>query len=400
MISLGLPGSTPPEASCIASPKPVRLVKVLAALRPDGATPVRTSSAIPSAGVAARRPARVLVVEDFPASQVMEMRVLSSAGHVPALAEDGLAAVEAAARTRYDIILMDLQLPEIDGREAAARIRAAERRRGDDPVPIVALTAHAFEGFAEQCREAGMNDYVAKPVPAQRLLQVVDQWADRRPVILIADDSPDAQALNRRFLRDLADYRIVTARNGAEALEQLRRQPVDLALLDMQMPVLDGYATVEQIRATPEFSAIPVIAVSGDDTLDGRRRAERLGCTDYLVKPVTRAQLLASARRALEANLKQTDGVIQIPPDVADLVPGYVRSRRQDVQTMRDHTGAGELAKVRSLGHNMKGTGSAYGLPDVTRIGGLIERAATEGDATALYSHIDELEAFLRRVPV
>lgn len=400
VVSLNLPGTTPLEGACIASPKPVRLMKVLAALRPEGAAPARTSSAIPSAGVAARRPAWVLVVEDFPASQVMEMRVLSSAGHVPALAEDGLAAVEAAARTRYDIILMDLQLPEIDGREAAARIRAAERRRGDDPVPIVALTAHAFEGFAEQCREAGMNDYVAKPVPAQRLLQVVDQWADRRPVILIADDSPDAQALNRRFLRDLADYRIVTARNGAEALEQLRRQPVDLALLDMQMPVLDGYATVEQIRATPAFAAMPVIAVSGDDTLDGRRRAERLGCTDYLVKPVTRAQLLASARRALESLSKQTDGVIQIPPDVADLVPGYVRSRRQDVQTMRDHTTAGELARVRSLGHNLKGTGSAYGLPDVTRIGGLIERAATEGDATALYTHIDELEAFLRRVPV
>jgi signal transduction histidine kinase/DNA-binding response OmpR family regulator/HPt (histidine-containing phosphotransfer) domain-containing protein len=132
----------------------------------------------------------ILLTEDYPTNQQIAMRHLRSAGYTVDLAENGLQAVQAFTERAYDLILMDIQMPGMDGYEASREIRRieAERHRGKR-VPIVAMTAHAVKEYIEKCLESGMDDYVSKPVKKKDLLAKVDQWAPRS---VMAADGPAA----------------------------------------------------------------------------------------------------------------------------------------------------------------------------------------------------------------
>jgi len=100
-------------------------------------------------------------------NQKLTTRLLEKMGHRVSLAADGSAAVQAHAAGRFDLILMDVQMPEMNGFEATARIRELERARGTgEHVPIIALTAHAIQGDRDRCIAAGMDDYLSKPLSA------------------------------------------------------------------------------------------------------------------------------------------------------------------------------------------------------------------------------------------
>jgi signal transduction histidine kinase/ligand-binding sensor domain-containing protein/CheY-like chemotaxis protein len=115
----------------------------------------------------AARPLAVLVAEDSPVNQLLVRRLLEKAGHHVTIVDNGVAAIEAVARGRFDAVLMDVQMPEMDGFDATSRIRAAEN--GGPRLPIIALTAHAIQGDRERCLAAGMDAYVSKPIRPELL---------------------------------------------------------------------------------------------------------------------------------------------------------------------------------------------------------------------------------------
>lgn len=119
---------------------------------------------------------RVLLVEDAPEGRTVTAALLGQLGLKVDLATDAAQAVSAAAATRYDAILMDIGLPETDGFEATRRIRQGERT--EDEVPIIALTAQAADGILEQCLDAGMDDYLAKPVSRESIIAALDRWLE------------------------------------------------------------------------------------------------------------------------------------------------------------------------------------------------------------------------------
>ncbi|MFH1998770.1 MAG: cache domain-containing protein [Planctomycetota bacterium] len=118
---------------------------------------------------------RLLLVEDYPTNQQVAMRHLRGAGYEVVLAENGRKAVEAYKRMDFDLILMDIQMPEMDGYAATRAIRELESERGEK-IPIVAMTANAFKGYREECLDAGMDDYITKPMRRKELLAKVAQW--------------------------------------------------------------------------------------------------------------------------------------------------------------------------------------------------------------------------------
>ncbi len=157
--------------------KPVREDELRAALleatgraEPEGA-PV-ASSGLP----AAARALHILVAEDTPVNQRLAQRLLERLGHTCVVVDDGRAAVEAYARERFDVVLMDVQMPVMSGFEATAAIRELDRKDGRRAF-IVALTAHAMQGYRERCLEAGMDDYLSKPVRRPDLLALLDRIA-------------------------------------------------------------------------------------------------------------------------------------------------------------------------------------------------------------------------------
>ena len=119
----------------------------------------------------------ILLAEDYVTNQKIAQAHLNRAGHTVILAENGLQAVEKYKTGRFDLILMDLQMPEIDGWEATRLIRETENRTGRVPVPIIALTAHALQGYREKCLAKGMDDYLSKPLKRGDLLSIVDKWS-------------------------------------------------------------------------------------------------------------------------------------------------------------------------------------------------------------------------------
>ena len=204
--------------------KPVRQARLASAIarclgRSEAAeTPAarETTSPVRQANV------RVLVVEDNRDSQVLAERLLAGISCDVDVAENGKTAVEAVASKLYDLIFMDLMMPVLDGFEAVRQIRASEPER--QRVPIVALTAHATEGFRDECIAAGMDDYISKPFKKERLLAMVEQWGDRRPVILIVDDSRESRLILDRFLSPVLAAQLSFASNGREAIEFFERR--------------------------------------------------------------------------------------------------------------------------------------------------------------------------------
>jgi two-component system, sensor histidine kinase and response regulator len=125
-----------------------------------------------------RRP-RVLLAEDNLTNQMAAVRMLQRLGYQVDVAVNGLEAVAACRAVDYDVVLMDNQMPEMDGFAAAREVRTFELAHGKPPVPIIALTANAMQGDREKCLAAGMSDYLSKPFKVAQLSQVLERWSPR-----------------------------------------------------------------------------------------------------------------------------------------------------------------------------------------------------------------------------
>ena len=130
----------------------------------------------PPAAETAKGKFRILLAEDNPTNQKVAMAILKKFGYQADIAVNGLEAITALSRLPYDLVLMDCQMPEMDGFEATRRIRKGASGIGNPKVPIVAMTANAMQGDRERCLEAGMDDYLPKPVKPQDLGELLERW--------------------------------------------------------------------------------------------------------------------------------------------------------------------------------------------------------------------------------
>jgi signal transduction histidine kinase/DNA-binding response OmpR family regulator len=122
-------------------------------------------------------PARILIAEDNAVNRKLALRMLQNAGYTAQIAENGVQAVAAAGAAEFDLILMDCQMPEMDGLAATRAIRALGGRNAE--IPVVALTANAMVGDRERCLAAGMNDYLSKPLLAGEFTRMLERWLGR-----------------------------------------------------------------------------------------------------------------------------------------------------------------------------------------------------------------------------
>jgi CheY-like chemotaxis protein len=154
--------------------KPVKMSSLVETMRAAALPAV----AGPDRPIVSAQPAgggvRVLVAEDNPVNQLLMTKVLKRMGHTPQVVPNGRRAVEAALGADYDVILMDCQMPEMDGFEATTLIR--QRESPAKRIPIIALTANAMKGDSERCFTAGMDDYLSKPVDLTLLAEALQRW--------------------------------------------------------------------------------------------------------------------------------------------------------------------------------------------------------------------------------
>ena len=198
--------------------KPLRhselLDAVMTALGRGGAVArdARASPAMPDHG----RRLRVLLAEDNPVNQKLAVGILAKRGHSVRVAQNGREAVEAVGEQSFDLVLMDVHMPEMGGFEATGLIRKRERIHGGH-LPIVAVTARAMTGDRERCLQAGMDDYLTKPMKVKHLLEIIDRLvvksaaAETEPANDPGESEFEDRVLRDRFDGDLDLLRIVAA---------------------------------------------------------------------------------------------------------------------------------------------------------------------------------------------
>jgi CheY-like chemotaxis protein len=214
-----------------------------------------------------------------------------------------------------DIVLMDIVMPLMDGYTTMRAIRA---NKDFAYVPIIAVTSKTGPGERQRCVDAGASDYVPRPLDLSDLMTAVRPWLPirrvpaptepidvehelaesciaGRTVLVVDDDFRNIFAMTALLERGHA--KVLTAESGADAIEILERTPVvDVVLMDIMMPVMDGYATMRAIRAQAQFATLPLIAVTGKSSVGERQRCLDAGANDYVPKPVDTLELLAAVK--------------------------------------------------------------------------------------------------------
>jgi signal transduction histidine kinase/CheY-like chemotaxis protein len=182
--------------------KPVDQRELLAAIgralsREQGSRPPLPPSMMP-ADLPDRR-LRVLLAEDNVVNQRLAASLLGRRGHKVTIAANGREALDALERNAFDVVLMDVQMPEMGGFEATAAIRERERTTGGH-LPVIAMTAHAMKGDRERCLAAGMDEYLTKPLDSRKLCDLVERMADGRPAATSPAPAAEEVALSDRVL--------------------------------------------------------------------------------------------------------------------------------------------------------------------------------------------------------
>ncbi|OGR59886.1 MAG: hypothetical protein A2X36_13640 [Elusimicrobia bacterium GWA2_69_24] len=272
----------------------------------------------PPAGVERLRGLRTLVIDDNATNRLILREILSSWGALVTEMPDGpsaIAALREAARLGrpFRLVLLDHLMPGMDGLEVLRRIR-------EDPAigvdAVMMLTSDSRGSEVSQARRLGAAEYLVKPVKKSDLreavLSVLGQAGAQaapgaRPAggevpalrILLVDDSADNRLLVGAYVKKTR-VRLESAENGEEAVDKFRSGKFDLVLMDMQMPVLDGYAATRRIRAWETENGMgrtPIVALTADAMPENVALAKASGCDEHLAKPIRGAALLETLRR-------------------------------------------------------------------------------------------------------
>jgi len=292
----GTPDSVKPAVAAFLT-KPITrsglFNAILRVLRPRGIAPA--PSAAPAAA-ADRSHLRLLVVEDNIDNQNLARLLLERAGYKVDIAVNGREALEKCAAFNYDLVFMDIQMPEMDGHEAAFQLRKTAAYK---KTPIIALTAHGLDSDIMKSLSLGMNAHITKPLKKKVLFDALEKWLDHRRKVLVADDNPDNIELLALYLKGETDLRLYRAADGRQALDLLARNSFSLVLMDMEMPVMDGLTAVRTLRTIPGGKEIPVLGFSAESDPARIKDCLAAGFTDYLVKPVKKEALLEKIRKYL-----------------------------------------------------------------------------------------------------
>lgn len=294
---------------------------------------------------------RILVVDDHPNTATTLARALAQLG--PAVdvisAMSGLDALEKVKNKGVDILFTDMIMPEMTGLELIEKL---QNHPGGKPAFTYLITAYDVPGLKVTAQRLKVNEVIIKPVRPERICQIATTAIDemklstqpikkkvvgkRKFKILVADDMPDNVTLLARYL-EYEGYDHITARDGLETLDKIRDDLPDLVLLDVNMPNMDGFSVLEEIRSDPAVAHIPVIILTAarldpSDVQSGLN----LGADDYVTKPFDRHELMARIRTKLrvkeaEDNIRRHNRELNLLPEI-----GKQLSARMDIRELAD----------------------------------------------------------------
>ncbi len=375
-------------------------------------------------------PLRCLVVDDSASARRVLVSGLRHFGFITSEADSGKAALELARRQKFDIILLDWRMPDLDGLETARRIKLLPGAR----CKIIIVTGHAREELMRDfAQERAVDGVLLKPVGSPVMLDTIaavrqsgrkamestGEFEKRRVPdlstrsVLMAEDND----INRELVEELLDLtgaRLTSVASGEEVLAAFSRERIDLVLMDLQLQGMDGLRTTRAIREELEQTELPIIAMSADAHPEARQQCLDVGMNDFIAKPIVVEELYRKLSEWLDAKpsqdtliAKTTAHLPQLPG--VDLEAGLTRANYNrelylrlinqlclrfagTPQKLRLRLDNRDWQEFRALTHMLKGAAGNLGATRIQNCCQSLEELATRQESQGISGLIRELE--------
>ena len=388
---------------------------------------------------------RLLIVDDSAVARSIIGRMVANLGYEAAAAasgEEALAVLRRAARDRpFDLVLLDWCMPGTDGFEAARRIRQDPELPA--PPRIVLMTAYGDEAVLREVEAQGLDGFLAKPVTPSDLLDEIMNAVGGRPhrrlpaapgkgasagelelirgarVLLVEDN--DFNQLVATDLLAMIGVEATLARNGQEALEKVSGGRFQAVLMDLQMPVMDGYEATRRLRADPALAGLPILAMTAHAMAQERDRCLALGMNDYLTKPINPDDLAITLARWIRDGGRREAAPAEARAAAAGPRPGISReaglelfSGHQAVYEkvlgkflelhagqgarIREALAGGQLEAAERTAHSMISAAGTIGALDLSAAAKALQDALLAGPPDAVAPALERYETGLATV--
>ena len=397
---------------------------------------------------------KVLVVDDNATSRDIFQEMLESFTCVVTLAGSGPEGITELENARddqpFELVVMDWKMPGMDGIEASRRIKA---HAGLNKIPaIVLVTAYGREEIMQQADEVGLEGFLLKPVNPSMLLDTIMQAlgkAQPEPSRLVRKYEQEAEVLegirganvllvedneiNQQVAKEIlegAGLKITLANDGQEAVNAVKEHEYDAVLMDVQMPVMDGYTASREIRKDFRFRELPIIAMTANAMAGDREKSLEAGMNDHVAKPIDTNELfstlakwiepgdgkiqLDSAKDRLEEKAEREDDSMTELPGISvaeglkkvggnekfyqKLLLQFLDTNRDSANEIREALEKKDQSLAVRLAHTVKGVAGTLGAGELAQVAGELEKTLKTGEITGLSSSIHLFESHLNQV--
>jgi len=381
--------------------------------------PVETAPAARSTGLAALGGRRMLIVDDNQTNRRILREMLAAEGvnvDEASTAADGL---DALRRTCYDLAILDVQMPDMDGFQLATAVRAEKKLARTN---LLMLTSAGQRGDGERCRELGIRGYLTKPISRSDLLealgtvlaaapgeagtpQVVTRHTiaeSRRTLrVLLAEDNPVNQQVAVAMLVKRG-HEVHVSSNGREAVDAVRERDYDIVLMDIQMPEMDGFEATRAIRATTKGKDLPIVGLTAHALSGERERCLAQGMTEYLAKPFRAHELFALVEGTAERPASAPAApAAELPPPVDlegfrttlreagaeqalySIIDTFVRHAPDRLAALAGAVAGGNGVEIAKAAHVYRGAAATIGARGLAELLERVENTARAGDVAA-----------------
>ena len=261
---------------------------------------------------------KVLVVDDSKDNLNIMEKLLAGFGCEPFLVQNPMGAEDIFANNRFDLVITDWKMPEINGIELARRLRQIKPE-----IPIVLLTAFGQVEEKKDAEQVGIKVFLSKPISSVTLYDVIifvfgKGWKQKNDFkktsiyqgnimgldlrVLLAEDNPTNQEIAKAVMGN-AGIKVDIANNGLEAVNMVKKKAYDIVLMDIQMPEMDGYEATRTIRGDPRFAKLPIIAMTAHAMKGDEDKCLKAGMDGYITKPIRQDVLFRVLWKKIEAGL-------------------------------------------------------------------------------------------------
>jgi CheY-like chemotaxis protein/HPt (histidine-containing phosphotransfer) domain-containing protein len=271
----------------------------------------------------------------------------------------------------------------------------------DDPVQLPSQVCQVPTDHAERA---------TRPTPKQAPAQPPLSQPFPRNILLV-EDMEDNRVLVTVLLKALP-YRLDLAEQGAAGVEKFQSGQYDLVLMDIQMPIMDGYEAVRVMRVweqEQQRGETPIIALTGNSLEEDIGKAKTSGFTAYVTKPLKKNTLLeviqrytvtSSGKESAKSGCEAGPVVVLVDSAFEPLIPTFMANRNKDITIMTDAIATRDFETIKQVAHGMKGVSGSYGFHAMTTIAGRVEQAAKAADEASIRQDLVALASYLTQVEI